>query len=806
MAASGKSRDVPNAANDNKKVETTKNRMGQPEQTVTKDGEKEHVLNEIDPEDGEEEIMDDFDITARRHLGGRRCKYQASGLSQPGDENLPDSHNESRGYSMRRQIDETVQDQSGVNGDFMEKMGGKTDRLGAKQKNTGGAYEKHSESTSGSPDDGIQTELGKGDLLGAKQKNTGGTFETLKNSASSKASDGIQDSHSDMAGDLGQNEKQKNKGGQHEPLKGSKNKMSEAWSIDNVSSIMEEDDVDIQQLFDAYAREANPVTLEEFEQLAMAHGCAAAIDESVLKALMSANNEFIFYESEDAHGPFWMAGPITEGEKPFPGAAPPFGSKGEDDDDGDDDETEEECAECTEGKEPGKALGEGFRGRRFGGAEEAAYDPFQSELDLDRMMLDPGAAEEYPEIEPEVGPQMDLDFGDEPDDDLDDYYEDDLGMGEEPMGGLGGMEEEPMGGMGGMGGLGGMEEEPRGGMGMRRRPFEGRDRRGETINEMTGTSGIAAPPMGTGISRGAAVKRSKAEDPLGDLGSRQDDDDVQDIKIVENFQQCPKCGGILDTRGCPTCALMRETHELGVDAPDPSTDANGRFTSDSTTSGLGPVSGGIKGALTQESGSTKADDGITTELGGMGSQLGQNEKQKNKGGQHEPLKGGGSSMQENVRKLNKVAIKAIREGALSLRQNGKFKVDLIVHCEGIKPKALRSLTEALVDVEELMQAYGHDAVKLEARYFGNGKVFAKREIRLPAVKARGPVVAENRCIFRHAEVANDFADGVVSEGAKCKLDRHNWGVSVGGRFDYSTAQRAFANISAINESRERSFE
>lgn len=834
--ASAKSRDVPNAADAGKDTQTTKNKMGHPEQTVTQDGEKKRVLNELDPEEPEEReegIMDNFDLTARRNLGGgRRGKYQAAGLSQLGDENLPDSHNESRGSSMNRRIDETVQDQSGVSGDFMEKMGGKTDRLGASQKNTGGAYEKHSESSSGSPDDGVQTAVGKGNLIGAKQKNTGGSPEEFADSGTADAKDGIQDTHGDMAADLGQNEKQKNKGGSPEPMQGSKNKMSEDWTIDGVASIMEEDDINIQELFDGYAREASPITLEEFEILAKAHGCTSPLDEDTLEFMMTANREFIFYENEDDTGRFWMAGPITEGDKPFPGAAPPFGSKDDGDggdgggdegddkpDDGDGNKCETcKCDPCTcESAEKGEAIKErrfGAVGRGVGGvgvadrdigdvggAGEAAYDPFA--VDLDRAIRDPGYTEEYPEIEPEVGPQIDLDFGAE-EDFYDDTGEFDTAMGEEepgmqmdelqpprqpprqptrrptrrPRAGLGRQEENPLG----------------------ISPYEGKKDEGQTISEMTGTAGIAAPPMGTAISRGTRIKR---KEPIIDVEADKDEQQ-QKAPPMEGFQQCAKCGGLLDRQGCPTCALMRETHELGVEAPDPSTDAGGHFTTDATTSGLGDVSGGLKGALTNESGSTKPDDGITTELGGMGSDLGQNEKQKNKGGQHEPLEGGGAGMQENVVRMAKAAKKAIQEGALSIRKNGKFGVQLVVQCEGIKPKRCNNLTEALVNTEELIQAYGHDAVQLEAHFFNSDqKILAKKVIPVPTLTNRGPVVCESRCIFRYAEVANDFADQIVSEGTQCKVNRHNWGASVAGKYDWDSAQKAFGNIPAIQESTER---
>ena len=158
-------------------------------------------------------------------------------------------------------------------------------------------------------------------------------------------------------------------------------------------------------------------------------------------------------------------------------------------------------------------------------------------------------------------------------------------------------------------------------------------------------------------------------------------------------------------------------------------------------------------------------------------------------------------MQENIARMAKAAKKAIREGALAMRKNGKYGVSLIVHCEGIKPRRCRTLTEALVNVEELIQAYGQQAVQLEAHFFnGDRKVLTKKLIPIPELAARGPVVCEGHCIFRYAEVANDFADQIVAEGTQCKINRHNWGASVAGQYNWNAAQRAFTNIPLLQES------
>jgi len=107
------------------------------------------------------------------------------------------------------------------------------------------------------------------------------------------------------------------------------------WSPDAFATLME-GDIDIQALFDAYAADGREaVCVEDFEMLLRAHGCGVQIDEQSLMYLMKENRQFIFYEGVDANGPYWVPTPIAEG-KPFPGAAPPFGSKDSDSDDDDD--------------------------------------------------------------------------------------------------------------------------------------------------------------------------------------------------------------------------------------------------------------------------------------------------------------------------------------------------------------------------------------------------------------------------------------------------------------------------------------
>ncbi len=263
----------------------------------------------------------------------------------------------------------------------------------------------------------------------------------------------------------------------------------------------------------------------------------------------------------------------------------------------------------------------------------------------------------------------------------------------------------------------------------------------------------------------------------------------------ESTQQCPSCGMIMDSIGCPACDLLREQDE--GEADDVPADKDGKLKGDKTKSGLPSFINKIKDAETQESKSANPDDGITSEMGGMGKDLGQNDKVKNKGGQHEEFKGGNTKMEENVKRLATAAKRSIQETAGRLRNNDKYRLQFVLSCSGVKPRLHARLSEALVDTEELIQAYGPAAVVLESRFYGsNGKLVAKQAIKLPNIAQRDPIVSEGKVIFRFPEVANDFADQVVTEGAACRVVSHNWGAAVAGKFNWKTASKAFSKIPA----------
>lgn len=83
------------------------------------------------------------------------------------------------------------------------------------------------------------------------------------------------------------------------------------WSPEFVGSLMEGDPVNLQSLFDAYARKHQLVCVEDFRTLCQANGSNAVLDDRSLENLMSENKEFIFYQGEDAGGLYWVPTPFT---------------------------------------------------------------------------------------------------------------------------------------------------------------------------------------------------------------------------------------------------------------------------------------------------------------------------------------------------------------------------------------------------------------------------------------------------------------------------------------------------------------
>ena len=97
---------------------------------------------------------------------------------------------------------------------------------------------------------------------------------------------------------------------------------SESWDQTKIASLMEDDSINVQELFDSYARSVDVVCLEDFERLCKAHGSDVVLDNASIMRLMSDNNEFMFYEGRDSDGIYWLPEPVTLAEDGLPTHSP----------------------------------------------------------------------------------------------------------------------------------------------------------------------------------------------------------------------------------------------------------------------------------------------------------------------------------------------------------------------------------------------------------------------------------------------------------------------------------------------------
>jgi hypothetical protein len=711
-----KPRNVKNAADVGKDETDDINVMGHPERIVKQPGKPvKRVLNELDPE-----CRDDIEAPIR---------LQELAMAQS-------------------RLSEAVQDHKGVKGDFMTSMGGKTDKLGGKQKNTGAGIEKFGESTSGEATDGITTKL-KDLNLKTKQKNTGGTFETQNISAGS-ADDGITTAIKTMGAELGQNSMQKNKGGQFEPLNGSRdtmgNSVAEEWSLDNIATIMEGDSINLQDLFDSFSKNSSYVCLEDFQQLCNAHGVQTILSEQNLKALMASSRKFMFYEGNDASGRFWQPRPLSEMVGTGAVAATPVAEE---------DEVPPEVVD-----EPVPEVAE---------VPEIPGEEGEIEADME--------VEEQPDDLADVFQQIGVDFERAANmmaghDESAETPEDEAAEGDRPFDEIEGGEE------------GGEEETAE----CTEEVCE--EAPGEEIGDSAESGGLINK-IASGVKGKAASVAMK--------GREEDEQNAVDpskevVKMKVESRKCAKCGTTLDESGCVMCDFLRESSDIGeMNGEDAKADKNGHYTSDKTKKGQGELGKKVPPQETCESTSGAASDGITSEIPGKQTPL--KPKMKNTGGQA-AFKGGSGTMKENILRLSHVVKEAITRGARKIGRAGKYTVRFGVTAEGSKA-VFPTLTDALAVVEELLQVCDSKAVVLEALYSipHQKEVIHRHRLPLTRIKRRDPIACEGKILFKTGKVASAFADRVVSEGVACRVKNHNWGAAVVGPFSWPIAQRAFQTMS-----------
>ncbi len=605
----------------------------------------------------------------------------------------------------RRNLNETVQDSSGVGSNLGMTEIGNLGLLGGSQKNTGGMHEflnggdGFTNPGATKPDDGIQTS-GSRDLTTSLNYD-GGMWEAEQETKPGSPDDGFLKDMGGAGSNLGQNDKIKNTGSHMEPVsfKVAETVAAEGWDRDVIANLMEGNDINIQETFDGYARQCDMLCLEDFRQVANAYFGTADISSAMFETLLENNREFLFDVRNDAQGTYYVRTPISEAGGP---SLNPFKA----------------TSEILGG---GKPLGRP-------GVNTGIGDEFGDEFSGGNEFDMGGVGE----------------FGDE--------------FGDELSGGL----EDVGGELGGIGG-GTMGAAAGGAVG------------GPAGAAVGGALGSAAGSMAGKMAGGSAGDTAMT-------AFHSDDDE-------EGFEEEGPMGMGGAAMG------MRESLENGLD-DEASADSHGYYTSDATKKGEGKIGNSVKGVETHESKNAKPKDGITKDHKGMTGDLGENDKVTNKGGGWEKLKGGGSDMKENVAAMGRRAKASIQESCSNLRTPGRYKMTFDVCSPGVKPNRYMHLAEALVDLEELIQAYGVDGPHLKVNFHGNGQIVESAVVKTGTIRRRDPIIAENRVVFRRSEVARDFADQIAGTGSKCLVSAHPWGAAVKGEFDWAKACTAFQGIPA----------
>lgn len=172
--------------------------------------------------------------------------------------------------------------------------------------------------------------------------------------------------------------KPKNRGGSTTTMKGtryadggvlgsSNSGVSEGWTPNKIGNLME-GGVNLQKLFDQYAKNRKWVSLPSFNQFCEASGAQVQLDENIIYGLMQKNRDFTFYEGADASGTYWT--PITEN---YEGEDDDYNDFGFDDEDEYDDEF---------GDQDDMGIG------MSGGVDQARMEEIAAELgvDVDALM------------------------------------------------------------------------------------------------------------------------------------------------------------------------------------------------------------------------------------------------------------------------------------------------------------------------------------------------------------------------------------------------------------------------------------
>lgn len=576
---------------------------------------------------------------------------------------------------------------------------------------------------------------------------------------------------------------------------------NEGWTPDRMARMMGEE-FDLQGLFNAYARKAQSVCLEDFQELCNAHGAEVVLDHVSMLRLMDANKEFMFYEGRDASGSYWLVDDL-----------------------------------------PKQAVTEGRRGNVKGHGGRKTLNEMQLRTPDDEIGLyndrpNPG--------DPDFSEDPMADFGAGPIEPLDS----DPTLGDAMGGDMAGEMECPGCGYAGLEAecpeCGTEMMDPMGGDvdGLADPNSMGREVDG-LDDEFGSNDDLAAGPLDqipeddfdtdalpghqfeNRIDNSPAIQESlrkflvSARAMIGQNRRAAPRDLAEALNHSWDFY-----AGNVDANTCPS-KVKQTLHGLMTKFPgfNPLTESDAMTAPEGTKLGGGDgpkdnlpkqptnlTTHGDKSLLGKHQ--TNNLEGTPTISGTAKGMTGRSTNESRK----RPVGIATRTVKENINRLSAYVKKQIAEGAKALR-GGKFKTSFAVAVtedqlpDFIKNKQSKgkkdakkkpskkrtpkrdSLAEALADAEEVLQFHHPKDVTFETTFLGpNGQVALKHDTPLFTIMPRGPVVGEGKVLFRFQRNAEAFADQLVNEGVQCRVRPHNWGSAVEAKTNYKMAARAFQDL------------
>ena len=558
--------------------------------------------------------------------------------------------------------------------------------------------------------------------------------------------------------------------GNHPGALSSGRSKNESATPAEIAELMEDNGGNLQELFDQYANRTDTVCFNEFAEYASSYGIPIA-SESILEGLLARNNTFLFSEHRDNQGRFWVkTEALLENEE----------MEEEEETEG----NEAFCQKCYKkhkGKcgqnesrpRKGKNLNESFDDEQFGNEEEMT----RPEEFGDEMPLDDSNGDDLSRPEEFGGEFNDAENSEE--------------FGEEDQHEHGGAQSCPecpsnLDENGYCQECGYQDQEN----------FSNGD-----VDH--GSFDTPETPEGSDLNNEWDLDNTHDNIEPHQMESLRVDDNAileSDMPSLKVHDDAPASHGghEMEHLGGESVAPRKLNKNSGLHAPDTKMKEHGKEW---------PRKHSKQGKLetSQEFGDSKhgeASDGMQTKIADLNLRT----KQKNTGGTFEvvdghpgTLTGGASKMHENATRLGSIIKNHLRK---CLKESGiatpgsKFKNTFVISAsEFVTPHRQTSLAEAVADTEELLQIFGPELVTLEARYLdNNGKTVLKTTVPLPTLPLRGPIMSENKVLFRYQELAKDYANTLVESGQTCSAMQNSWGFAVSARMSYNDAKRAFHTI------------